>query len=942
MDEVKNYNIDITILSETKRKGCGNEEVDGCIHFWSGVEKHQRASAGVSIIIKNSLKKFIDNYEYVSERILTVTLKIYGYETIVVGVYAPTESTENLIKEQFNEQLSNILNKIKNHQDIIVAGDLNARVKSQINNQVVGEFAEEIENNNNGDRLIDLCNQYKLQLTNTKFAHKMIHRYTWERSTMGQKSIIDYIIVKQQANFQVHDSRVKRGANCGTDHHLVLAKFVYPFPRQTLTMQEQQKTSGTNKSTNKQYKVYLFYQESIKNLYQRRMTNEINSTPPSQNIEEEYGSIKKCIHKIAAETLGEYKREKKSNKQPAWLTEDIKTLIKEKKELHAKYLTNRNEDNNLNYKRKNKELRNRIKKGKNMFWEQKCNHINTYIGGAQSTEVWKTIKNMKTKNREKALTLIDLPKWKVYYEELLTENREEYKNDEVDIQNDNDDECRAIELEEFIESVSEMKNGRSAGPGDIPAELIKNGGKTLINRLRHLMNLCMTQKKTPDEWKVCLITSLFKKGNRKDPNSYRGLSVTSTMSRLWAKIIHKRLRMEVQGLIGEDQSGFRPGRSCVDNLFTLQQLIEKRISRDQELHLTFIDIKKAYDNVPRNKLWYVLKEIGVSTGIIELIQELYSSNVAYIKQGLELSEPIQTTKGLRQGCSLSPILFNIYLEMALRKWKRTCGRMGIPIGESYLLTLSFADDQVILAEDSYDMEFVLKRLYTEYEKWGLQVSLEKTEYLVVNTDTKFEVLINEETQVKQVNRFKYLGVTIDRDGIGQTEIQSKIQKARNIVGALNSVWWNNNISRKNKKRIGQTMVETVLMYGCEVWAIKEEDKKKITSVEMDYLRRSARRSRLEKIRNEQIRNEMAANESVIERIEKRSLKWFGHLLRMDDTRWPKRIFKWRPAGKNKKGRPRKSWNEGIRRAMRERNMDEEMAHNREAWKAGMGIQHLAV
>ena len=175
MDEVKNYNIDITILSETKRKGCGNEEVDGCIHFWSGVEKHQRASAGVSIIIKNSLKKFIDNYEYVSERILTVTLKIYGYETIVVGVSAPKESTENLIKEQFNEQLSNILNKIKNHQDIIVAGDLNARVKSQINNQVVGEFAEEIENNNNGDRLIDLCNQYKLQLTNTKFAHKMIH-----------------------------------------------------------------------------------------------------------------------------------------------------------------------------------------------------------------------------------------------------------------------------------------------------------------------------------------------------------------------------------------------------------------------------------------------------------------------------------------------------------------------------------------------------------------------------------------------------------------------------------------------------------------------------------------------------------------------------------------------------------------------------------------------
>ena len=100
--------------------------------------------------------------------------------------------------------------------------------------------------------------------------------------------------------------------------------------------------------------------------------------------------------------------------------------------------------------------------------------------------------------------------------------------------------------------------------------------------------------------------------------------------------------------------------------------------------------------------------------------------------------------------------------------------------------------------------------------------------------------------------------------------------------------------------------------GVKCGAMREDDKRKLTAVEMDYLRRSARRSRLERIRNEQIRREMSAEETVIERIEKKSLKWFGHLLRMEETRWAMRIFQWTPPGKQKRGRPHRSWNEGRR------------------------------
>lgn len=836
-----------------------------------------------------------------------------------------------------------MINKTRKHEDIIVAGDLNARVKSMSDDDVVGRFAEEIENTN-GERLIELCNQYQLQLTNTRFAHKNIHRYTWERPSMRQKSIIDYIITKQKPNVHVCDARVKRGANCGTDHHLLLAVLVYPFPTKNNTNRKQ-KTNEENKITSKRYKLHLLQDTSTRDLYQKRLTNTLSLNKPSENIEEEYNYIKNCIHKIAAEALGENKSRKRNKKQPPWLTDEVKALIKEKNQLYGKYLANKNDANRLTYKTKNRELRNKIKTEKNTQWEKTCNHINTYIAGAQSTEVWQTIKNLKTKNQDRALTIIDLKTWKDHYETLLSEKRDEWKEHETDIlnsiQNDNS-KYTIIELEELNKCLAEMKNGRAPGPGDIPAELIKYGGLVLTERLRYLMNLCLRKHKTPKEWKESIISSVFKKGDRKDPNNYRGISVTATISRLWGKIVQKRIRKEVENRIGEDQSGFIAGRSCVDNLFILQQLTEKMKSRDKEVHVTFIDLKKAYDTVPRKMLWHALKDIGTSTYLIEIIQEFYSDNIAYVKQGLLQSEPFQTTKGLRQGCSMSPILFNIYVETALKNWKRSCEGMGIPVDDSTLFTLSFADDQAIIAQDSYDMEFMMRRLYTEYEKWGLQVSLEKTEYLIINSDNKFEVLINDDTQIKQVDNFKYLGTTLDKDGIGQREIRTRIRNARKVIGALNPVWWDKSINLKNKKRIGQTMVETVLTYGCEVWAMREDDKRKLTAVEMDYLRRSARRSRLERIRNEQIRREMSAEETVIERIEKKSLKWFGHLLRMEETRWPKRIFQWTPPGKQKRGRPHRSWNEGIRRAMRERNLDEEMVHDRGEWRAGTGMQHLAV
>ena len=110
--------------------------------------------------------------------------------------------------------------------------------------------------------------------------------------------------------------------------------------------------------------------------------------------------------------------------------------------------------------------------------------------------------------------------------------------------------------------------------------------------------------------------------------------------------------------------------------------------------LAFIDIEKTYDSEPHSNLWKFMANMGINGTILNILKEYYTDNVAYVKIGNELSDPIEVTKGLRQGCGLSPILFNIYLEKTLDHWKKSCKGMGVPIKENkFLFSLNYADDQ---------------------------------------------------------------------------------------------------------------------------------------------------------------------------------------------------------------------------------------------------------
>lgn len=336
-------------------------------------------------------------------------------------------------------------------------------------------------------------------------------------------------------------------------------------------------------------------------------------------------------------------------------------------------------------------------------------------------------------------------------------------------------------------------------------------------------------------------------------------------------------------------------------------------------------------------MWEVLHSSPVSYTLTNALKNLYAGSRSRVKIGNSLTNSFPVTKGLRQGCCISPTLFKIYVAAALKGWKRKVNGMGIELNNTCLYTLQFADDQVVIANDREDIEYMMRKLVEEYSRWGLDVNIDKTKYLCVGSEENDIHLTMENNQkIKACQDYKYLGVTFDKTGTDDKEITSRIIQAKRAIRCLNNILWSTQISNKRKFNIYETMIKSSLLYDAETWRLTEKNKNKIEVVEMDAIRRSLRISRREHIRNEDIKNRMGIEGTIMKDIERRQLIWYGHVNRMNDERLPKQCLEWQPPEHRKRGRPKVNWTTGIRKAMSARDLRDDLWQNRKEWNLGIG------
>ncbi|VDO23586.1 unnamed protein product [Heligmosomoides polygyrus] len=249
-------------------------------------------------------------------------------------------------------------------------------------------------------------------------------------------------------------------------------------------------------------------------------------------------------------------------------------------------------------------------------------------------------------------------------------------------------------------------------------------------------------------------------------------------------------------LLTAERVGFRNGRSCCDQIFTLRNKIEQCLEYRYPLDINFVDFK-AFDSAHHESLWEILELYGVPTTFVEIFRSLYQNSMCCMKTTLGNTSYFEVTTGVRQGCVLSPLLFNVVLDFVMR---RTTAEVqeGIPWFRGRLMDLDFADDITVFSEDNDKLRRITESLSQEAGNIGLRISPEKSKVMCVGITSPRDGIYIGSDRLEVVNSLTYLGSMIANDGDAETDVRCRIAKATAIFRRLKPLWTSSSISNSVK------------------------------------------------------------------------------------------------------------------------------------------------
>ena len=280
--------------------------------------------------------------------------------------------------------------------------------------------------------------------------------------------------------------------------------------------------------------------------------------------------------------------------------------------------------------------------------------------------------------------------------------------------------------QEVRKALTGLRGGKSAGPTDIPPELLKNVPVEIISCLVDLANNILDRGELPLQNETSNMIFLFKKGDPTKLDNYRTLATGCNLCKIFLKIIANRLQSaaEASGILGNIQMGFRPNMGCADNLFIMDTIMKKmKACKSKKYVMALLDISKAYDRVSRPLLWEKLEAYEMPRRMIEVIRAAYLNAGSCITFQNVRTDRKEIPMGLKQGCVMSPILFSLYLVDLGALLERS--GFGIEVGAVKIPGLFFADDIIVWEEEKKFQEMLY--LLADYESyWKLQFSATKS------------------------------------------------------------------------------------------------------------------------------------------------------------------------------------------------------------------------
>jgi exonuclease III len=885
--EMERVKVEALGISEMRWIGKGYFQSGKYRIYYSGHEELRKN--GVAFIVGQDMANSVLGYNPVNDRILMMRLQGKPVNITLIQVYAPTAADEEEEHERFYSVLQEVIEAVSKGDVLIVMGDLNAKIGKDGESRAAGKWGLG-QRNEAGNRLIMFCEGNDLKVMNTWFQLPERRLYTWTSPGGEYRNQIDYIMVGNRWASAIQAVNTLPGADCGTDHELLVAKLKVKLKK------------------NKRTAVPKRYDTKLTEGYRVEIKNRFEALQLEEREPEELWSEAKEVVLTAAE---KHLPKAKKTKSAPWLSEKAVNIAKERR------IEKKKQNRDLEKIRElNSRFQAQARKDKEEYFHEACRQMETDNERGRTRDMFKKIKTItgkfvprsgtyKTKKNGIATEAEECKaRWMEYTEEL-------YKKDEnmkdVYVSGERQEEPDILESE-VRRALHEINNDKAAGDDGIPIELWKGGDEEAI---KVLTALCQRVWKTgvwPNDWKTSIYIPIHKKGDMMECSNYRTIALISHASKVMLKVIMRRMESFAEREMPDVQAGYRKSRGTRDHIANLRWIIERAREYNQDYFFCFIDYSKAFDSVDHDRMWITLRDMGFPSHLVDLLKGLYDNQTAKVRTDYGDTECFGIGKGVRQGCILSPCLFNLYAERIMREAGLDDTEEGIHVGGRIINNLRYADDSTLAATEEEELKNMLRRTKEASEKGGLSLNLLKTKVMTSASISKFEV---DGVNIEIVKNFIFLGSNIREDGDCRDEIVRRLALGRSALTGMNRIWKDKDVKTRTKRKLVETLVFPIVMYGSESWTMRKRERERIDAFENWCWRRILRISWMAKRTNASVWKEVGLETTtLLNKINKQKLTYFGHVMRGNSLE--KSIMIGMGEGKRGRGRPNRRWMDDIR------------------------------